>query len=250
MNFEDFFQKQMTESGNGYDDQIAGYKASQTAEEQALEAQRATQAKKLEDERYKAQQDAYVARRMSEKNLPQLLAAQGISGGMTETTASNIYNDYLNAQNKANSAFSTANTEAGNNYTTNLASLKTKWAQAIGEAEQQKRTDAFAKAQWAYQAWQAEEERKRQEEERRRQEEERRRQEEAAAAARASSYSSGGGGGDNDEDDEYNRRAAQNKKDKASGKDPYAWQNRSYGNKKKPNLEKPFVPGGYVFSRR
>lgn len=183
MNFEDFYKEQLAKSGNGYDDQINGYKASQAAEEQALEARRAASAKKLEDQKFQAQQDAYVARRMAEKNMPQLLAAQGISGGMTETTAGNIYADYLNSQNKANSAFTSANAELGTNYNTNLASLKTKWSQAIGEAQQNKRNDAFAKAQWAYQAYQAEEERKRQEAEKA-----------AAAAASSRSYSSGGGG--------------------------------------------------------
>lgn len=162
MDFQQFYEDELEKSTGGYDDQIAGYKAAQTAEEQALQATKEAQEKKLADERYKAQQDAYVTRRMAEKNLPQILAAQGISGGLTETTASNVYNDYLNAQNKANAAYNTANTDVGNTYSTNLAALKTKWAQAIGEAEQNKRNDAFARAQWAYQAWQAEEERKRQ----------------------------------------------------------------------------------------
>ncbi len=183
MSFEDFFNEQMTKSGNGYDDQIAGYRAAQAEEEKARGALRDTQIKKLEDQQYQAKQDAYVAKRMAERDLPQLMAAQGITGGLTETTASNIYNDWLKAQNKANSAFASASTEVGNAYNTDLASMKTKWAQTIGEAEQNKRNDAFAKAQWAYQAWQAEEERKRQEAEK------------AAAAARSRGYSSGRGGG-------------------------------------------------------
>ncbi|MEG0703300.1 MAG: hypothetical protein RR449_06990 [Christensenella sp.] len=254
---QQLFNENFARSDTGYDKQISEYEQSRAAEQAALDQQKAAQVKALEDNQLKAKQDAYYTKRMAEKNLPQQLAAQGITGGMTETTLSNLYNNMLGAQNTANSAFQSANTEVGNNYATNAASLKTKWAQAISEAQQNKRNDSWAKAQWAYQAKLAEEERLRQEEERQRQEEERLRQEVASAAR---SYGGGGGTPKTDTEpstavsgyyyngtyyntqaealaaqnhelnkySEYNKRAAQSKKDKASGKDPYAWQNRSF----------------------
>ncbi|MEG0595119.1 MAG: hypothetical protein RR514_07860 [Christensenella sp.] len=184
---QQLFNENFARSDTGYDKQISEYEQSRAAEQAALDQQKAAQVKALEDNQLKAKQDAYYTKRMAEKNLPQQLAAQGITGGMTETTLSNLYNNMLGAQNTANSAFQSANTEVGNNYATNAASLKTKWAQAISEAQQNKRNDSWAKAQWAYQAKLAEEERLRQEEERQRQEEERLRQEAAAAAAAARS---------------------------------------------------------------
>lgn len=174
IDFRKMFEDEMANSGSGYDQQIADYRAAQAQGEKDLTTQRDTQIKKLADQQSQTKQDAYVARRLAEKNMTQFLAAQGINGGMAETTASNIYNDQLKAQNKANSAFSAASTEVGNAYSSNLASLKAKWAQAIGDAETKKREDSFQKAQWAYQMAIQEEERQRQEEER------------AAAAARGS----------------------------------------------------------------
>lgn len=177
MDFKQMYEEQLAKSGAGYDEQIAGYRQAQADEQASLEAQRAASQKELEDNRFTALQNAYGTRRMAEKNLPQFLASQGITGGLTETTASGLYSDWQNAQNAANTSHNKAITELKNSHMGTLASLKTKWAQTIGEAEQNKRNDAFARAQFAYQAYLAEEEKKKQE----------------AAAAASRSSSSGGG---------------------------------------------------------
>lgn len=172
---ENMINEGLAASKGGYDEQIKGYQESQVKEMAALEAQRANQENKLKADRQSSQQDAYVSKRMAEKNMPQLLAAQGITGGMAETTASNVFNDYLKAKTKADSIYSTASNDLQSNFMTNSANLSTKYTQLLNEAQQKKRDDAWTRMQWAYQTAVAEEERKRQEQER------------AAAAARKSS---------------------------------------------------------------
>lgn len=181
IDFQKMFEDELAKSSAGYDEQIKGYEASQAAEQKALDDLKAASIKKLEDSTYQAKRDAYSARRSAERELPQILAAQGITGGLTETTASGIYNDFLKAQNKANTTYTQSLADVENDYSKNVADLKTKWASLIGEAQQNKRNDAFAKAQWAYQAALAEEER--------------RKQEEAQRAAAASRRGGGGGSG-------------------------------------------------------
>lgn len=171
VDFQKMFEDELAKSGGGYEEQIKEYQNSQKAEEQALQAQQALQQVKLQKDKQNSQQDAYVAKRMAEKNMPQMLAAQGLTGGMAETTASNIFNDYLKSNTAAENRYSTANSELQNSYTTNSAALKTKYSQLLSEARQKQRDDAFARAQFAYQAALEEEERRKQEEERRRKEE-------------------------------------------------------------------------------
>lgn len=47
----------------------------------------------------KALQEAYINRMLSQKNLAQNMSAQGISGGMSETTQAGLFNNYGNARN-------------------------------------------------------------------------------------------------------------------------------------------------------
>ncbi|MEA5002411.1 MAG: peptidoglycan-binding domain-containing protein [Christensenella sp.] len=182
--FQKMFEEGLAKSGTGYDEQIKGYEQSQAAETAALETQRANQEKKLQAERQGSHQDAYVSKRMAEKNMPQLLAAQGITGGMAETTASNVFNDYLKSKTKADGIYSSANSELQNSFMTNNANLQTKYAQLLSEARQKQRDDAFAKMQWAYQAKNEEEDRA-----------EKKKQQEIEAWAKASKGGSGGSAG-------------------------------------------------------
>lgn len=165
IDFQKMFEEELAKSGTGYEEQIKEYQNSQKAEEQALQAQQALQQVKLQKDKQNSQQDAYVAKRMAEKNMPQMLAAQGLTGGMAETTASNIFNDYLKSNTAAENRYSTANSEMQNSYMTNSAALKTKYSQLLSEARQKQRDDAFARAQWAHQTSVEEAERKRKEEE-------------------------------------------------------------------------------------
>ena len=58
-----------------------------------------------------ALQEAYINRMLSQKNLAQNMAAQGLSGGMAESTMAGLYNNYGNARNGIEESFHDKNLE-------------------------------------------------------------------------------------------------------------------------------------------
>lgn len=165
LDLEKMFNEEFAKSSGGYDEQIKGYEEAQVAEQAALEDQRNRRNQQLQADRLQSQQNAYVSKRMAEKNMPQMLAAQGITGGMAETSASNVFNDYLKAKTAANSTYSKANSDLEGNYMKNSTELKSKYTQLLNELRQKQQADSWEKMQWAYQAKVAEDERKKQEQE-------------------------------------------------------------------------------------
>ncbi len=160
-NWDDIYRDKFNESSKGFDEQRKQYQDAQAAEQAALDKQRDTASKR-------AQQ------------------AQGISGGMTETTASNIFRDYLRSKSAADASYNTAMSDLQNSYMTNSSTLKSSWAQKQAELDQQQRSQAMEQAKFAYEIALKEEERRKQEEE------ERKRQEEAERRYTASKKSSSG----------------------------------------------------------
>ena len=74
-------------------------------------------------------QEAYLARMQAQRTLPQLLSAQGITGGLSETTAAGLLNNYGNSRN---------NIETGR--AQNLASLLNTYQTGKSEAEREYNT--------------------------------------------------------------------------------------------------------------
>lgn len=87
----------------------------------------------------KALQEAYVNRMLSQKNLAQNMAAQGISGGLSETTSAGLYNNYGNSRNNIEQTRSNNLTDLENTYQNNLASAEQQYNTQLAE-------DASAKA--------------------------------------------------------------------------------------------------------
>lgn len=87
----------------------------------------------------KALQEAYVNRMLSQKNLAQNMAAQGISGGLSETTSAGLYNNYGNSRNNIEQTRSNNLTDLENAYQNNIASAEQQYNAQLAE-------DASAKA--------------------------------------------------------------------------------------------------------
>ena len=108
-NWDDICGTNLMESSKGFDEQRKQYQDAQAAEQAALgQAEGHCLQKRAQQELERASQEAYIARTMAGKKMPQMLAAQGISGGMTETTASNIFRDYLRSKSAADASYNTA----------------------------------------------------------------------------------------------------------------------------------------------
>lgn len=77
-------------------------------------------------------QEAYISRMQAQRTLPQMLSAQGITGGLSETTAAGLLNNYGNSRNSIETGraqnlasllntYQTGKAEAEQNYNTLLA---------------------------------------------------------------------------------------------------------------------------------
>lgn len=98
-------------SGPSYWDMMAEIQARQQAErDRAFRVAAEQQRKNLDystgqvnNAADKALQEAYINKMMTLKNLPQTLSAQGLNGGVAESTTAGLYNNYGNARNEIES---------------------------------------------------------------------------------------------------------------------------------------------------
>lgn len=95
-------------SGPSYGDMLAQIQAQQqAARDQAYRVAAEQQRKNLDystgqvnNAADKALQEAYINKMMTLKNLPQTLSAQGLTGGVAESTTAGLYNNYGNSRNE------------------------------------------------------------------------------------------------------------------------------------------------------
>lgn len=190
------FEQQWNEGQQGYDKQVQEYNNAKAQEQAALDTQLKAGTDSLAKTRDEALRQAYISKRQNEVNLPQMLSANGISGGATETAAASLLRNYQNARNSAGNAYTEGETNLRNTYNTNAATLGSKYATLLAELQQKRRDDAISKAQFAYTAAL---EKEKMEEEKRRWEEEmafqKKQYEDQLASSRSSSRYSGGGSG-------------------------------------------------------
>jgi len=86
------------------------------------------------DDANKSLQQAYINYMMNRRNLGQNLAASGISGGATESSLANMYNNYGNSRNNINTTLAQNLRDLQNTYQNNVASANqaynSQWADA------------------------------------------------------------------------------------------------------------------------
>ena len=78
---------------------------------------------------------AYINRMMSQKNLGQQMAAQGLSGGAAESTLARMYNNYGNARNNIENTRNTNLANLASTYNDNYAQALQSYNNALAEAE-------------------------------------------------------------------------------------------------------------------
>ncbi len=86
---------------------------------------------------------AYINRMQSERNLGQQMAAQGLSGGATETTLANMYNNYGNARSDINTQANRSYADLENNYNSNLSEAMQAYNSAVANADLQRAQQAI-----------------------------------------------------------------------------------------------------------
>lgn len=78
---------------------------------------------KINDNANQSMQEAYINKMMSMKNLSQALAAQGLSGGASESATAGLINNYGNARNGIQKTWDTNRNDLEMNYNANLSDL-------------------------------------------------------------------------------------------------------------------------------
>lgn len=72
----------------------------------------------------KALQEAYINKMNAARTMQQNLSAQGLGGGMSETTQASLLNNYENSRNNTENSRSDNLTSLGNTYQNNMAQLR------------------------------------------------------------------------------------------------------------------------------
>lgn len=110
--------------------------AAQQAAQQALRDEAAAVASAAQQSTYDAsvadltsqaedsQRSNYVDMMQDDRRLSQLLTAQGITGGASETTAANMYNNYISGQNSVNESLADNTTSLAQTLASNLAAIE------------------------------------------------------------------------------------------------------------------------------
>lgn len=187
---------------DNYANRIAQAKKNRADDEKAVTDRYNTSVNQLSKSRDKAMREAYITREQSKRDVPTMLAQQGITGGATETTLSNLYRNYMNARNSANESFDTNKVNLDNEYQSNMLKLRDSYDDTIANLEDKKNA-----ADIEYQQYLAN----------------------MAAQAAASSGGYGGGGGSSSRVVSNPTYAQQQRKYNSATTNNYAWQNRDLG---------------------
>ena len=90
---------------------------------------------KIDNDARKTLQESYVNRMLTQKNLGQQLAAQGISGGASESAMAGIANNYGNSRNSINETWNNNKADLSNTYQNSLAQLVQSYNSDLAQLE-------------------------------------------------------------------------------------------------------------------
>lgn len=186
---------------DNYANRIAQAKKNRQEDEAAVTNRYNTSVSQLGKSRDKAMREAYITREQSRRDVPAMLAQQGITGGATETTLSNLYRNYMNARNAANESFDTNKVTLDNEYQSNMLKLRDSYDDTIANLEDKKNA-----ADIEYQQYLA--------------------NMAAQAAASSGGYGGGGSGGSTHRVVDNPGYVEHQKKYNSQTTNNYAWQNR------------------------
>ncbi|MEG1017010.1 MAG: hypothetical protein RSE36_04285 [Oscillospiraceae bacterium] len=113
----------------------AGREAAYMAQLEQAKAARDAQAKQLEAQYRTARQENYVSNRMAQKNIPQALAAQGIQGGLAETSIVDLNNRYQNANNASQQGYNQQVSDLDLGFFNKQSDISAKLAEIRAESE-------------------------------------------------------------------------------------------------------------------
>lgn len=102
----------------------------------ALQQAYAQQQAKAKAEKEAADRESYINKMLQQKNLEQNLAAQGISGGASESTQAKLANNYMNSRNAIYKDYSDNISDLDIQYQTNVANAQSQYQNVLQALEQ------------------------------------------------------------------------------------------------------------------
>jgi len=100
--------------------------------------------KSINDDSESSLRQAYINKMLSERNLGQMMSAQGLSGGATETSMANMLNNYGNARNAINTTTNKNLSDLEGNYNDSIAQIMQAYNSAVANANAQKTQQVMA----------------------------------------------------------------------------------------------------------
>lgn len=86
---------------------LGGLLESYEAQKKALQGKYDNSKQTLDDDNESALRQAYINKMINARDMAQLLSAQGLTGGASETTTANMLNNYANNRNNLNKTYAT-----------------------------------------------------------------------------------------------------------------------------------------------
>lgn len=193
--YEDIYNEEFTKQ---LGDSVTRLQQSQEQQEKALKAGYDQQQANLQANRNKALKEAYISKMKEERDMPSVMARQGLNGGMVESNVASINRAYQNNRRAAEDNYANNKTTLDVGYEGDLANIRSQYVDAIATARQNANSLALTAAQQRYNNLVAEEEKRKAEEEAKKAAEEaaaaaaaeKKKEEEAAAAAAAAAAAS------------------------------------------------------------
>ena len=93
---------------------------------------------KIDNSAKKSLREAYINRKLSERNLGQQLAAQGMSGGASESAMAGLANAYGNSRNGITDTWNTNKADLENTYQNSLANILQEYNSNLAQLEAQR----------------------------------------------------------------------------------------------------------------
>jgi hypothetical protein len=143
-----------------YDNQAGTIKAALGDERTALQNQFNSANQTLGDTRDQSLRNAYISYETAKRSLPETMRLQGINGGMTESTASELSRAYARGQSTANTQYSKDYGSLNDSYNNNLLGINARQTEALGNLDVNRRNEAYTIANALEQTRQQEEARR------------------------------------------------------------------------------------------
>lgn len=135
---QDLYDRQKGALSGAYDAYLGALADNLASTKSALYDSYSRSKQAINSDARNSMKQAYINRVLQEKNLDQSLAAQGLSGGATETTKASMSNNYGNARNEIDRTRNNNLSTLEGEYNQNLAAALQAYNSAVANAQLQK----------------------------------------------------------------------------------------------------------------